>query len=239
MIELKIFVLVPILKQRSFEEVTYTELKPAARDDVELVVDSIVKGPASIESEYDDVVAAPWIVEKVMWAEKNGFDAAIIDCMGDPGLDAAREIANIPVLGPCQSSMAIASTLGDRFSVVTVLKRLIPLFWRNAKRYGFEAQIASVRSVEVPVLKLEEKRDEVKALLLSESKKALDEDGADAIVLGCTGLVGMARELQEALKVPVVDPTIASLKLAEALVDMKLSHTKLVYPEPPPKERRF
>jgi len=238
LIHLKILVLVPILKQRAFEEVTYNELKPAARDDVELVVDSIVKGPASIESEYDEVLAAPWIVEKATWADKNGFDAMIIDCMGDPALDAAREVAKIPVIGPCQSSMAIASTISDRFTVVTVLKRLIPLFWRNAKRYGFEAKIASVRSVEVPVLELDEKRDEVKATLLAESKKALDEDGADTIILGCTGMVGMARELQEALKVPVVDPTIASLKLAEALVDMKLSHTKVVYPEPPPKERR-
>lgn len=235
---MKIFVLVPILKQRPFEEATYAELKSAARDDVELVVDSIVKGPASIESEYDEVLAAPWIVEKVTWAEKNGCDAVIIDCMGDPALEAAREIANIPVIGPCQSSMAIASTISDRFTVVTVLKRLIPLLWRSAKRYGFEAKIASVRSVEVPVLDLDEKRSEVKAILLDESKKALDEDSADAIILGCTGMVGMARELQEVLGVPVVDPAIASLKLAEALVDMKLSHTKLVYPEPPPKERR-
>jgi allantoin racemase len=236
---LKIFIIVPILKQRAFEEVTYNELKTAARDDVELVVDSIVKGPASIESEYDEVLAAPWIVEKAAWADGNGFDAIIIDCMGDPALEAAREIAKIPVVGPCQSSMAFASTISDRFTVVTVLKRLIPLFWRNAKRYGFEAKIASVRSVEVPVLELDEKRDEVKASLLAESKKALDEDSADAIILGCTGMVGMARELQEALKVPVVDPAIASLKHAEALVDMKLSHSKLVYPEPPPKERRF
>jgi len=236
---LRIFVLVPILKQRAFEEVTYAELKTAAREDVELVVDSITKGPASIESEYDEVWAAPWIVEKVTWADKNGFDAIIIDCMGDPALEAAREVANTPVIGPCQSSMAIASTISDRFSVVTVLKRLIPLFWRNAKRFGFESKIASVRSVEVPVLELDEKRDEVKTILLAESKKAIEEDGADAIVLGCTGMVGMARELQDALKIPVIDPAIASLKLAEALVDMKLSHTKLVYPQPPPKERRY
>ena len=236
---MKIFVLVPILKQRVLEEVTYKELKAAARDDVELVVDSIVKGPASIESEYDEVLAGPWILEKAAWADKNGFDAMIIDCMGDPSLEAAREIAKIPVIGPCQSSMAYASTISGRFSVVTVLKRLKPLFWRNAKRYGLDANVASVRSVEVPVLELDEKREEVKANLLAESRKALDEDSADAIILGCTGMVGMARELQEALKAPVVDPAIAAVKHAEALVDMKLSHSKFGYPEPPPKERRF
>jgi allantoin racemase len=236
---LKIFIIVPLLKQKAFEEEAYSELKAVARNDVELVVDSIVKGPASIESEYDEVLAGPWITEKVGWADKNGFDAIIIDCMGDPALAAAREITRIPVVGPCQSSMALASTISERFTVVTVLKRLIPLFWRNAKRYGLESKVASVRSVEVPVLELDKKRDEVKAILLDESKKALDEDGADTIILGCTGMVGMARELQEALKAPVVDPAIASLKLAEVLVDMKLSHTKLVYAEPPPKERRL
>lgn len=235
---MKIFVLVPILKQRVFEEVTYNELKAAARDDVELVVDSIVKGPASIESEYDEVLAGPWIVEKAEWADKNGFDAMIIDCMGDPSLEASREITRIPIMGPCQSSMAYASTISDRFTVVTVLNRLKPLFWRNAKRYGFEAKVASVRSVEVPVLELDEKRDEVKASLLAESKKALDGDGADTIILGCTGMVGMARELQEALKAPVIDPAVTALKHAEALVDLKLSHSKLGYPDPPAKERR-
>jgi allantoin racemase len=238
LIELKIFVLVPILKQRVFEEVTYNELKAAARDDVELVVDSIVKGPASIESEYDEVLAGPWIVEKAAWADKNGFDAMIIDCMGDPSLEASREITKIPIMGPCQSSMAYASTISDRFTVVTVLNRLKPLFWRNAKRYGFEAKVASVRSVEVPVLELDEKRDEVKASLLAESKKALDVDGADTIILGCTGMVGMARELQEALKAPVIDPAVTALKHAESLVDLKLSHSKLGYPDPPAKERR-
>jgi allantoin racemase len=236
---LKIFIIVPLLKQKAFEEEAYTELKAAARNDVELVVDSIVKGPASIESEYDEMLAAPWIAEKAGWADKNGFDAIIIDCMGDPALAAAREITRIPVVGPCQSSMALASTISDRFTVVTVLKRLIPLFWRNAKRYGLESKVASVRSVEVPVLELDKKRDEVKAILLDESQKALGEDSADTIILGCTGMVGMARELQEALKAPVVDPAIAALKLAEVLVDMRLSHTKLVYADPPPKERRF
>ena len=236
---MKICAIIPILKEEIFEEITYKELKSAARSDVEISVVSIEKGPASIESAYEEEMAAPGILEKVREAEKEGFDAVIIDCMGDPALEAAKEIVDIPVVGPAQSSMAIASTLGDKFSVVTVLDRLIPLIWREVKDYGYEDQVASVRSVKVPVLELEEKRAEVKAALLRESKKAIEEDGADTIILGCTGLVGMARELQEALKVPVVDPGVAPLKLAEILVDLKLSQSKVVYPKPPPKEIRL
>jgi len=235
----KICVIIPILKNKIFEEITYRELEVARRKDAEISVVSIEKGPASIESAYDEEIAAPWILEKIKEAEEKGFDAAIIDCMGDPALNAAREIVSIPVIGPCQASMAIASALCDKFSVVTVLKRLLPIFWRRVKEYGFEAKVASVRSVEVPVLELEEKRSEVKATLLAESKKAMDEDGAGAIILGCTGMVGMARELQEAIGIPVIDPTVASIKLAESLVDMKISHSKLEYPKPPKKERRL
>jgi len=236
---MKICVVIPILKEKVFEEITYKELEVARRKDVEIRVVSIDKGPASIESAYDEEIAAPWILEKIKEAEEKGFDAAIIDCMGDPALDAAREIVNIPVIGPCQASMAIASTLCDKFSVVTVLKSVLPLFWRLARKYDFKSKVASVRSVEVPVLKLEEKRSEVRDRLLAESKKAIEEDGAGAIILGCTGMIGMARELQEALGIPVIDPAVASMKLAESLVDMKISHSKLVYPKPPEKERKL
>lgn len=236
---MKIQVIIPILKNEVFEEITYKELGVAKRKDVELSVVSIEKGPASIESAYDEELAAPWILQKVKEAEKSGFDAVIIDCMGDPALNAAREIVKIPVIGPCQASMAIASTLCDKFSVVTVLKRLLPLFRRKVKEYGFDAKVASIRSVEVPVLELEEKRSEVKAKLLAESKKALYEDGAGTIILGCTGMVGMAVELQEAIGISVIDPAVASIKLAECLVDMKISHSKLEYPEPPAKKRIF
>ena len=235
----RICIVIPILKNKVFEESTYRELDIARRKDVEIGVVSIEKGPASIESAYDEEIAAPFILEKVKEAEEKGFDAVIIDCMGDPALRASREMVNIPVIGPCQASLAIASTICDKFSVVTVLKRLLPLFWRNVKEYGFEAKVASVRSVDVPVLELEEKRDQVKEALVAESKEAIEKDEAGAIILGCTGMIGMAKELQEALGVPVIDPSVASLKLAESLVDMKISHSRLAYPKPPEKERRF
>jgi allantoin racemase len=236
---MKIYVVVPILKQKNFEDTTRRELEIAKRKDVEICVVSLEKGPASIESDYDAEIAAPWILEKIKCAEEGGFDAAIIDCMCDPALRGAREIANIPVVGPCQASMTIVSTLCDRFSVVTLSEWGFHLFSRMAREYGFESKLASVRSVEVPVLALDEKRDVVKDRLLAESKKAVKEDRAGAIILGCTGMIGMARELQEALGIPVIDPAVASIKLAESLVDMKLSQSRLVYPKPPEKERRL
>ncbi|MEM2369435.1 MAG: AroM family protein [Candidatus Bathyarchaeia archaeon] len=234
---MRIFVILPILRNEVFEDITRRELEVAKRKDTEIYVVSLDEGPASIESAYDEELAAPWILERVKEAEDKGFDAIIIDCMGDPALHAAREIVNIPVIGPCQASLSIASMICDRFSVITVLDRLLPLFRRKIREYGFEDKLSSVRSVEVPVLELEKKREEVKARLLSEAKKALEVDGAEAIILGCTGMVGMAKELQENLKVPVIDPAVASIKMAEILVDMGISQSKRGYPKPPEKLR--
>ncbi|MEM2104042.1 MAG: aspartate/glutamate racemase family protein [Candidatus Bathyarchaeia archaeon] len=235
---MRIYIIVPVLKNEVFEEVTRRELEAVKRKDVEINVVSLNKGPASIESAYDEELAAPWILERVKEAEEKGFDAVIIDCMGDPALFAAREIVKIPVVGPCLTSLALASTICDRFSIIAVLDRLKPVFKRKAREYGFESKLASVRSVEVPVLELEAKKEEVKAHLLSESRKALDEDGAGAIILGCTGMIGMAVELQKSLEVPVIDPAAASIKLAETLVDMKISQSKHEYPKPPEKHRK-
>ncbi len=233
---MKIYVILPILPHKGFEELTYKEFEAAKRPGTEIVVKSVRKGPASIESKYDEEIAAPWILEEVINAEKQGYDAVIIDCMGDPSLYAAREIATIPVIGPCEASMAIASTISHKFSVVTVLTNLLRLFDEMVKVYGFESKFVSTRSVEVPVLDLEKKREEVEEALASESRKALEE-GADTIILGCTGMVGMAKALQKKLGIPVIDPAVASLKLAEILVDMKLTHSKIYFPEPPKKKR--
>lgn len=236
---MRVCVLLPILGHKYFEEITYKEFKSSARPDTEITVVSLEKGPASIECWYDEEVAAPWILEKVKDAEDKGYNAVIINCMGDPALYASRELVKIPVIGPCEASMAIASTLGHKFSIITVLKSVIPLFEKLACTYGFEDKMVSVRSVDVPVLELEERRLEIRATLLAESKKAIEQDGADVIILGCTGMVGMAKELYEALGFPVIDPAIAALKFAEALYEMGLSHSKKFYVTPPEKLRKL
>jgi allantoin racemase len=192
---MRIYVIVPILKNELLEEITYKELESCKRKDTEITVVSLEKGPASIESAYDEEIAAPWILEKVKEAEEKKFDAVIIDCMGDPALDAARELVSIPVIGPAQASMSLASMLGERFSVVTVLRNVVPLFWRLARKYGFKSRLSSVRYIEIPVLEIEKEKIDVETKLINESKKAIEEDGADAIILGCTGFIGLARKI--------------------------------------------
>ncbi len=235
---MEIQVIIPILYNKHFEDVITQEYKARAQPDTKISVTSLEKGPASIESMYDEQIASPWILKKVLDAEKDAFDAVIIDCMGDPALYAAREITQIPIVGPGEASLALAYIIGHKYSVLVVLKGVIPRFENKIRMYGFLERLASVRSIEIPVLRLE-KEEKIQNTLLVEARKAIEEDGADTIILGCTGILGIANELQETLGIPVIDPTVASLKMAEALVEMEISHSKRAYPYPPDKIRKL
>lgn len=212
----------------------------AAREGSEIEVFSLDRGPASIESEYEEVLAAPETVAKVVEAEAKGAEAVVIDCMLDPGLDAAREKVSIPVVGPAKASTHVAAMLGHRFSIVTVVERLVAPFYKRVRAYGLAEKLASVRAIEVPVLELHQNREAAVPLLVEQAVKAIDGDGAHVIVFGCTGMAGLAQEVRLGLEgrgypVPVVDPSITALRVAEALVDLGLSQSKRTYPAPPQK----
>ncbi len=233
-----IYIINPITT-KEFEEMTIKESEAAASPETQLHVVSIDKGPASIECIYDEVVAAPYIVNKVREVADKA-DAIIINCFGDPALDAAREITAVPIIGPGTSSMALAQLLGHNFSVVTVLSRLGPIVEEVAAKLG-TTKLVSVRAVDIPVLELEDRAKTVEKLT-RESVKAIEDDGAHVIVLGCTGMQGLADQVKQELAkqgydIPVLDPAIIALKLAEILVDMKTSQSRLTYPPPPEKER--
>ena len=168
------------------------------------------------------------------------MDAVVLDCMADPGLDPARELASIPIIGPAQAAMHLATMLAHRFSVITVLEQGIPRVHRQILRYGLAGKVASVRAINIPVLEMGGDRERVTRVVIEESATAVREHGAHIIVPGCTEMIGMAPEVQEGLaqrgcEVPVIDPPAVALKMAEALVDMGLSHSKRSYPTPPEK----
>lgn len=203
----------------------------------------IATGPASIESEFDEAMAVPGIVAEALLAEQTGADAILIDCMGDPGLKAAREVVKIPVFGPADTSMHLAAMLGHRFSVVTVLDSVVPMIENLAKIYGTSSKLASVRVINIPVLELEAAPDKVTDALAATSLAAVEEDGAHAIILGCTGFLGCAEAIDKALKakghhLPVIDPIPASVCVAAGVVRAGLSHSKLTYAHPRSKELR-
>lgn len=233
---MKLYVLLPILHNDALENVTRQEIASAVSPGTEFTVDSLEMGPASIETYMDEEIAAPWIIEKAIKADKDGYDAIIIDCMGDPAIHSVREAVKKPVVGPLMATTSIACNLGERFSIVTVLEESFPLFRRKIREYGLEHRLASIRCIDVPVLELESRKDEVRDQLVEESIQAVNE-GADSIILGCTGMIGIAKSMQQHLNVPVIDPGVAQVKYAEMLVSLGLSHSPTVYPSPRAKTR--
>lgn len=211
------------------------ERKRVAASDNEIEVICLPHGPVSIEAAYDEALAAPYVVEEVKNSEREGYDAVSLDCAMDTVVRASREAVTIPVTTAGEASYLLAMGLCTRFSVVTVLKSTAQAIEENIARYGFMTRVASVRTADVPVLDLLDEKKAFKAIL-RESKEALREDGAEAIVLGCTGMSSLAKDLERELGVPVIDPAVASLKLAEIYIHMGLTTSKVAYRKPQEKE---
>jgi len=239
---MKICVILPIITE-TFNQDVEEEIKHFKAPDMEIEIVNLGRGPQSIESYYDEMVASYEIVEKVIHAQKKGFDGVFIDCFGDPAVDAAREMVKIPVVGGFQPAALTASLLARKWSCITILKNVIPKITENARKLGIENNIASIRSIDMPVLNLLDKV-KLKERLLDNIEKSMCEDGAEAVVLGCTGMLGLAKKLSTELaergyRLPVVDPTASAIGYLELLVRSGLSHSSLTYPYPPEKIRRF
>lgn len=193
-------------------------------------------GPGSVESAVDEALAAPGVIDAALRAEREGVDAVVIDCMLDPGLDATREAVSIPVVGCGEASMSSAAKAGA-FSVITVLDRQARAFRELARRYGLGDHLRSVRGIGVPVLALEGARDQSIIATIAEAKAAVREDGAAAIVFGCTGMLGFAPPVADAMGriFPVIDPLLHATLTAHEAVLAGERTDKAIYPPPEPK----
>lgn len=204
----------------------------------------VEKGLASIESAYDEAVNIPYVLEKVKWSEKQGCDAVTIDCFADPGLDAARELADIPVIGAGESSLHLASMLGKRFSVINILPETEWLIRNIIRKYGLESNLASIRTINIPVLELEKDLKKTAKISGEAAEKAVVEDGAGAIVLGCTGMAGLAEGVYGYLKkkgyeVPVLDPLKVAINTAIMIGLLGVKQGKEVFPAPRKKAKKL
>jgi allantoin racemase len=188
------------------------------------------KGPRSIESMWEEYLSVPGLLESVVELEREGFDAVIPGCFGDPGIDGARELVTIPVLGPGATSMVVAANIGHRFSIVTVLENVVRPLENLAMLTGVGSKLASVRQIGIPVLELNSDPDRTFSRLIDVSREVIEQDRADVLVLGCGTLSFRAAELQDAVGVPVINPLQVTLKMAES---SGLSHSKRSYPVPP------
>jgi len=218
--------------EKIWEKPCLEVLEPFRNPDTEVHIATVRGGPKEIMSAYDEAKAIGYALEEAERAEQEDFDAVAMSCALDVGVDAMREALSIPVVGACQAALHLASLLGSKFSIITSgYGSSIRATEDLVTKYGFKSKLVSIRQINLTPLQFAVEKEKLKKQLVVEAKKAINEDGANVIIFGCSGM-NVALWLQEQVGVPVVDPLIAVIKIIEVLGKMKLTHSKLAYPKP-------
>lgn len=216
-----------------------TAARAAVDASTEVLAVTNAHGPASIESHYDEALAVPGLLAAVAEAEADGADGFVIACFGDPGLDAARELASGPVVGIAEAGFHLATMLGRSFSVVTTLARTMGQAEHLVQRYGFAARCRSIYACEVPVLELDDPASDARKLVVDHCRRAVEHDEADSVVLGCAGMADFCHDVSEQVGVPVIDGVGAAVALVDAMVRLGLrTSTRSEYAQPLSKDYR-
>lgn len=207
----------------------------AAAPGTEILGANPTRGPASIEGYYDEAMSLAGLLGVIR--DTPDVDGVVIACFDDTGLDAARCLTDKPVVGIGEAAYHMASMIANRFSVVTTLARSVPALEHNLHRYGLWARCARVRSSEVAVLELEEPGSDASTRISGEIARAIAEDRAEAIVLGCAGMTDLAGRLSDEHGLPVLDGVSCAVALCESLVRLGLRTSRFggYAPVPPHK----
>src|SRR5690606_16995195 len=148
-----------------------------------------------------------------------------------------REAASVPVLTTGQTSLHVAAILGQNIGFLDVLESCRTMAFDQAARYGLRDRLVSCRAVEIGVLHIERDVASVARRLSERAERAVREDGADVLVLGCGAFVSAVPLLKELLlerqvHVPIIDPLPISVRVLAAVVEAGLSHSKRAFPMP-------
>ncbi|MEO1017567.1 MAG: aspartate/glutamate racemase family protein [Pseudomonadota bacterium] len=218
---------------RAFGERNGVAGEAVACADTEILSVTMTDGPPSIEGHYDEAISTIALLEEIRKLERQEIDGYVLACFGDPGIWAAREIAQGPIIGIAEASFHAASIVATKFSVVTTLARTKVICEHLLQVMGMASRCGRVRATGIEVLALEHGDRPTFERIVAECRQALDEDDSGAIVLGCAGMADLAKRLQDGLGVPVIEGVAAGVKLIESLVSLGLSTSKrgdLAYP---------
>ena len=177
------------------------------------------------------------MLKEVLNIRQKDYDAIIIYCFSDPGLLGAREISTIPVLGIGESAQFFAMGLADRCGIITTLEQSVARHRRKLCARGISGRFPSIRPLSIPVLEYDQ-RGKVAERALDVARVMVEQDGVEALILGCGSLFGIKEQIQDEFGIPVVEPGIVALKHAEMLVGLGLSHSKRSYMTPLPVKER-
>jgi allantoin racemase len=192
----------------------------------QVIVKSAPAGPESLESWTDYHLASVCVLP--LLEQYSDVDGIVLACFGDPGLYVLKESAPIPVVGIAEASMSIALMLGQKFGILAGMRRAVELMNSMVRTYGLESRYAGTVSLDMRVLDFEKKPEQTLKTLVTKSIE-LREKGAEVLLLGCAGLTGFTKELQQEVSMPVIDPVVAGCSMLKSIVEMGLqtSHAGL------------
>ncbi|MGG5818620.1 aspartate/glutamate racemase family protein [Falsiroseomonas sp. HW251] len=194
--------------------------RPVAAPGTEIVPLTAPRGVPYISSRAEAQLAGAQLLETLA-EHAPGADAAIVAAFGDPGLMAARELFDIPVIGMSEAAMLTACMLGRRFAIVTFSTNLGPWYRDCVEMHGMQDRCAAIRCLDGAFRAITEVQEEKEAMLVELAERAVREDGADVVILSGAPLAGLAAKVADRVPVPLVDPIQAAVKQAEALVALK------------------
>lgn len=230
---LRICVLVPVATAQ-FNDRIMKAVAPVVPPDVQVEIRNIEHGQPDIENRTGWLENGMPVVELACAIERDGFDGIWLTDFDMCGVEAAREAIDIPIIGGFPTSAFAALMLSQRFSIITILQSTLAMQRGHPQSYGLQDSFASIRAIDCPVAQLDNV-DVVVARTFDLAMKAIKEDGAQSILLGCTGFVDVASRvaalLEEAIGayVPVIDPNHAGFTFLVSLVRMRVRPSRLTY----------
>lgn len=198
------------------------------------VVQSGASGPTSIESGVEEAWCVVGELRKAQEI-RGRHDAVVIGCFGDPGIRPLRELLDVPVVGPAESTFYTAAQVADRFGWLTILEPTVPMAHEQAHEYGLADRCVSIRSVDAPVESIDHESDDLVERMVDVGRRAVEEDGAEALFPGCMSLSFAQRhdEIERRIGVPFLDPATISLEQAACWARHGIAQSEKTYPEAP------
>ena len=208
-------------------------LRTVLRPETQLDMFAADSGVPYIESSLEFYCSEVAVARKVVEVAGMGYDAVVGTAFLDNGLDAARELVDIPVVGPAKTTLYMAATLANTFAVIMAAGDLPKHVWAFAKVLGVVDRLVAIPTLQCTVADFLHDEDYAVAMTVNMGRQLIENQGAEALVLGCGATTGLAPRVAEALGIPVLDPGLTAIKYAEMLVDLGLSHSKRAYPSNP------
>ena len=204
----------------SVSELIRAEARRSASPGTEVEVLTAPFGVAYIETRFEAMVGA-YATAQLAAEHCARADAVVVAAFGDPGLAGLREVMPVPVTGMTEAALASAHLLGHRISIIAISQRIQAWYREVVEGYGFGSRLASIRALDRPISAIGGVQQEHAQALKALAERAVDEDGAEVIVLAGAPLAGLARSLEGQLPVPVVDGVSSAVRHAETLAALK------------------